>query len=228
MPQEVSVLTHGQARAFYDWMGAKQDWQAFYEKRATRDLIAHASFETAQAVFEFGCGTGAFAERLLALHLEPSACYVAVDSSTTMIRLAQARLARFGSRVAVEQTDGSLQFEAASGSYDRFVSTYVADLLSASDITALLAEAHRLLMPEGRLCLVSLTHGTRWLSRLLTGLWTGIHRLTPTLVGGCRPLDLGVLLPASIFHLEYVHVVTAFGIPSEVIVAKPQPKAREA
>src|SRR5260221_3129440 len=58
MLQEVSVLTHGQARAFYDWMGAKQDWQAFYEKRATRDLIAHASFETAQAVFEFGCGTG--------------------------------------------------------------------------------------------------------------------------------------------------------------------------
>src|SRR5258708_14970723 len=228
LPHDVRVLTHEQAQAFYNRMGAKQDWQAFYEKRATRDLIAHASFETAQAVFEFGCGTGAFAERLLALHLEPSARYVAVDSSTTMIRLAQARLARFGSRVTVEQTDGSLQFEAASSSYDRFVSTYVADLLSASDITALLAEAHRLLMPEGRLCLVSLTHGTRWLSRLLTGLWTGIHRLTPTLVGGCRPLDLGVLLPASIFHLEYVHVGTAFGIPSEVIVAKPQPKAREA
>jgi ubiquinone/menaquinone biosynthesis C-methylase UbiE len=228
MPQEERVLTHGQARAFYDWMGAKQDWQAFYEKRATRDLIAHASFETAQAVFEFGCGTGAFAERLLASHLEPSARYVAVDSSTTMIRLARARLARFGSRVTVEQTDGSLQFEAASGSYDRFVSTYVADLLSISDITSLLAEAHRLLMPEGLLCLVSLTHGTRWLSRLVAGLWTGIHRLKPTLVGGCRPLELRVLLPAHTFHLEYVHVVTAFGIPSEVIVAERLPKAREA
>ncbi len=228
LPHDVRVLTHEQAQAFYNRMGAKQDWQAFYEAKATHDLIAHASFETAQAVFEFGCGTGALAERLLSAHLAPETQYVAVDSSATMIHLAQARLARFGSRVTVEQTDGSLQFEAASSSYDRFVSTYVADLLSASDITALLAEAHRLLMPEGRLCLVSLTHGTRWLSRLLTGLWTGIHRLTPTLVGGCRPLDLGVLLPASIFHLEYVHVVTAFGIPSEVIVAKPQPKAREA
>src|SRR5260370_16351157 len=87
LPHDVSVLTHGQAQAFYNRMGAKQDWQAFYEKRATRDLIAHASFETAQAVFEFGCGTGAFAERLLALHLEPSARYVAVDSSTTIIPL---------------------------------------------------------------------------------------------------------------------------------------------
>src|SRR5258708_8487980 len=108
MLQEVSVLTHGQARALYDWMGAKQDWQAFYEKRATRDLIAHASFETAQAVFEFGCRTGAFAERLLALHLEPSARYVAVASSTTIIRLAQARVARSGGPAAVEQTDGAL------------------------------------------------------------------------------------------------------------------------
>src|SRR5258708_10784493 len=123
MPQEVSVLTHGQARAFYDWMGAKQDWQAFYEKRATRDLIAHASFETAQAVFEFGCGTGAFAERLLALHLEPSARYVAVDSSTTMIRLAQPRLTHFCSPVAVDHTHGSLQLAAASGSYYPFVPT---------------------------------------------------------------------------------------------------------
>src|SRR5258707_12217623 len=125
MPQEVSVLTHGQARAFYDWMGAKQDWQAFYEKRATHDLIAHASFETAQAVFEFGCGTGAFAERLLTAHLSPETQYVAVDSSATMIHLAQARLARFGSRGTVEQTDGALPFEVASGSCDRFVSAYV-------------------------------------------------------------------------------------------------------
>ena len=50
-------------------------------------------------------------------------------SSSTMIRLAQVRLARFGSRVQVWQTDGPLRFEAASGFSDRFVSTYVADLL---------------------------------------------------------------------------------------------------
>jgi ubiquinone/menaquinone biosynthesis C-methylase UbiE len=101
LPQDVSVLTHEQAQAFYNRMGAKQDWQAFYETKATHDLITHASFEPAQAVFEFGCGTGAFAEPLLATQLEPSACYAAVDSSTTMIRLAQAGLARFGSRVQV-------------------------------------------------------------------------------------------------------------------------------
>ena len=228
LPHDVRVLTHEQAQAFYNRMGAKQDWQAFYEAKATHDLIVHASFETAQAVFEFGCGTGAFAERLLTAHLSPEAQYVAVDSSTTMIRLAQARLARFGSRVQVWQTDGPLRFEAASGFSDRFVSTYVADLLSASDFAEMLSEAHRLLRPEGLLCLVSLTSGPTWFSRLVTGLWTGIHRLSPSLVGGCRPLELRVLLQAHPFHLEYVHIVTAFGIPSEIIVAKRQPEGWEA
>src|SRR5215471_15437796 len=164
LSREVRVLTHEQAQAFYNWMGKKQEWQAFYEVKATRDLIRHASFETAQAVFEFGCGTGALAERLLGSSLSSEARYVAADSSTTMIRLAQARLAGFGSRAQVWQTDGSLQFAPASGSFDRFVSTYVADLLSASDIAAVLLEAHRLLRPEGLLCLVSLTPGPAWFS----------------------------------------------------------------
>ncbi len=219
MSQEGRVLTHEQAQAFYDWMGKKQDWQAFYEARATRDLIAHAAFESAQAVFEFGCGTGALAERLLTTHLPPEARYVAVDSSTTMIRLTKARLACFGSRVTVEQTNGVLQFEATSGSCDRFVSTYVADLLSASDITALLAEAHCLLMPEGRLCLVSLAHGATKVPRLLTGLWTYVHAHWPALVGGRRPLDLHTWLPTLSWQITYGNVVTTFGIPSEVLIA---------
>jgi ubiquinone/menaquinone biosynthesis C-methylase UbiE len=226
MPHEASVLTHQQAQAFYDWMGKKQDWQAFYEAKATHDLITHASFETAQAVFEFGCGTGALAERLLTEHLSPSARYAAVDSSTTMFRLAKTRLARFGNRVTVEQTNGSLQFEAASGSCDRFVSTYVADLLSTADISALFCEAHRLLLPEGRLCLVSLTNGTSWLSRLVTGVWARVHRLAPALVGGCRPVELQSLLEVRSFQVEYIQTVVAFGIPSEVVIAKRQPKTR--
>src|SRR6266536_5866769 len=94
LPHDVGTLTHGQAQAFYNRMGAKQDWQALYEAKATHDLITHASVETAQAVFELGCGTGAFAGRLLAAHMSPETRYVAVDSSLTMIRLAQARLAR--------------------------------------------------------------------------------------------------------------------------------------
>ena len=222
MPGEPRMLTHQQATSFYNHLGAKQDWQAFFEAPATRDLIAHACFETAQAVFEFGCGTGAFAEQMLAHHLPPQATYLAVDSSATMVRLARSRLARFGERVTVRQTDGSLQFGERSGAFECFVSNYVLDLLSASDIAQLLAEAHRLLVDGGRLCLVSLTRGATPLARSVTWAWTRLHALQPRLVGGCRPLELGDYLPNTRWLIDYAHVITRLGVPSEVVVASKQ------
>lgn len=219
MPQEPRLLTHQQAASFYNRFGAKQDWQAFYEAPATRDLIAHAAFETAQSVFEFGCGTGAFAEQLLAHHLPPQATYLAVDSSATMVRLAQSRLARFGERVTVRQTDGALQFAERSGCFDCFISNYVLDLLSPADVAQLLAEAHRLLAPDGRVYLVSLTRGATPLARLVTWSWSRLHALNPWLVGGCRPLELRDHLPLTRWRLDYAQVLTRFGVPSEVVVA---------
>jgi SAM-dependent methyltransferase len=223
MSGESRMLTHRQAKAFYDRLGSKQDLQAFYEVPATNNLIAHAAFEAAQSVFEFGCGTGAYAERLLSRHLPPRARYLAVDSSSTMVALARTRLARFGERVVVRQTDGSLQFDEVSGSFERFVSNYVLDLLSASDMAQLLAEAHRLLVAAGRLCLVSLTHGSTSLARLVTWTWTRIHALEPRLVGGCRPIELRDCLPDTRWHIDYAQVITRFGVPSEVVVASKQP-----
>jgi ubiquinone/menaquinone biosynthesis C-methylase UbiE len=223
MPEKPSMLTHEQATCFYNQLGAKQDWQAFFETPATRDLIAHAAFESAQAVFEFGCGTGTFAERVLTHHLPPQATYLAVDSSPTMVRLAQSRLARFGERVTVRQTDGSLpKAGERPGSCDRFVSNYVLDLLSPTDIAQLLDEARRLLVADGSLCLVSLTRGSTSLAHLVTWTWTRLHALEPRLVGGCRPLELRDYLPDTGFHVDYAQVVTRFGVPSEVVVASKQ------
>jgi len=213
------MLTHQQATTFYNHLGARQDWQAFFEAPATRELITHACFETAQAVFEFGCGTGAFAEQVLAHHLPQEARYLAVDSSATMVRLARSRLERFGARVTVRQTDGSLQFAEGSGSFDRFVSNYVLDLLSVSDMAQLLAEAHRLLVTNGCVCLVSLTRGSTPLARLVTWTWTRLHAISPWLVGGCRPLELRDYLLHTGFYPDDTQVVTRFSVSSEVVVA---------
>jgi cyclopropane fatty-acyl-phospholipid synthase-like methyltransferase len=122
MSKRPKTLTHEESTEFYDAVGAKQDWQAFFEVPAMRDLIAHADFQNARAVAEFGCGTGAFAEEALTNHLPSEARYLALDSSATMVSLAQKRLARFGSRVTVRQTDGSFRVDEPSHSFDRVVS----------------------------------------------------------------------------------------------------------
>ena len=60
------MISHEEARVFYDKFGSKQDWQRFYEDPAVRDLIGHLSLDAAGSVIEFGCGTGRVAESLLA------------------------------------------------------------------------------------------------------------------------------------------------------------------
>ncbi len=217
----VVTLTSAQARAFYDSFGAKQDAQWFYEGPAVTQCLVQGAFQNAQSVFEFGCGTGHVAEILLAQHLPPSATYEGCDLSTTMISLARQRLAKFGDRVKLSISDGTPRLSAVtSAHFDRFVSTYVIDLLAPEDTDMLLEEARRVLRPSGRLCLVGLTFGVSLMSQSIVWLWQRLHAFRPQLVGGCRPVRLTEYLSAQRWRVDYQEVVVAYGIPSEVVVAE--------
>src|SRR5688572_587336 len=102
------TLTHAEAKAVYDRFCAKQDAQAWYEDPAVERMLEHAAIGEARRVFEWGCGTGRLAKRLL----ESSAIeYVGVDLSDTMVSLATERLAPFGARARVVKIDGEPRIE---------------------------------------------------------------------------------------------------------------------
>lgn len=213
------VLTPKEAKRYYDRFGKKQDSQSFYEDKATGDLVVHADFGRAAKVFEFGCGTGRFAEKLLAAHLPASAVYTGCDASATMVGLARQRLAAYHARVQVIQTEGAIRFPVGDESTDRVVCAYVLDLLSETDIRTFLLEAYRTLQAGGKIGLVGLTRGTTRLSRIVSTAWYSIFRVRPSLVGGCRPIQIRRYLDGALWRVEHHRVVTAFGIPSEVLVA---------
>jgi ubiquinone/menaquinone biosynthesis C-methylase UbiE len=214
------TLSHEEARKFYDRMGAKQDTQGFYEDAATGDLVAHGSFEEARAVVEFGCGTGRFAKSLLEQYTPPTATYLGVDVSPRMVEVARGRLEPFGERASVRLTDGDPRIDAPDGSCDRFVSNYVLDLLSDEDGTAVVREASRILQTGGLLCLVSLTFGFTRISRIVSRTWSRLHAYRPSLVGGCRPIELLDFLPEADWKIRHRRCLTPFGVPSEVVVAE--------
>lgn len=217
----MQTLTLEEAKAYYDNFGAKQDSQTFYEGPAIKRLIANSHFEQAASIFEFGCGTGRFAQELINEHLPPNAIYNGTDISSTMIELATERLKSFGPRAMVTLSSTNVDIPVGYDSIDRFVSTYVFDLLPQAAVQKVLDEAHRALQADGLLCLASITHGATFFSRIVMGIWGWIFSQKPSLVGGCQPTSLEELLSATQWKINHQSVVVAWGIASEVIIAAP-------
>jgi SAM-dependent methyltransferase len=220
------ILTRQQARDFYDRFGRRQDRQAFYEKVALDRLIELGDFGSAEAIVEFGCGTGKFAQQLMEEHVQGNGTYIGFDLSETMVQLTRKRLVPFGVRASVVRTDGRPRVPLPPTSCDRFVSTYVLDLLSNQDISRTLAQAWKVLRPGGLLCLTGLTYGTTLLSRWVVAAWLAVHSLRPSLVGGCRPISLTDFLGPASWKVLYSTTLVAWGVPSEVLIARPRAHAQ--
>eukprot|EP00747_Dinoflagellata_sp_TGD_P179226 gnl/TRDRNA2_/TRDRNA2_29688_c0_seq1.p1 gnl/TRDRNA2_/TRDRNA2_29688_c0~~gnl/TRDRNA2_/TRDRNA2_29688_c0_seq1.p1 ORF type:complete len:360 (-),score=30.13 gnl/TRDRNA2_/TRDRNA2_29688_c0_seq1:51-1130(-) len=189
------VLTREEARAVYNRMGSKiVDSESPYGGPATKSLLESLQLQTVESVFEFGCGPGRLAQRVLETELpnDSQARYVACDQSPVMIGLASKRLQRHiaSGRCEVIETNGDPSHPALqqlpSESFDLYLSTYVLDLLSEDDISAVLKEAWRLLRPGGRLAISGITYGDGFRNRCAVMLWELIHRVRPGIVGGCR------------------------------------------
>ena len=213
------ALTLNQARSVYDRIGRVQDWQGFYEDATTDRLLAHAALAGDQTIFEFGCGTGRLAARLVA-EMPASVNYLGVDISPVMINLATSRLAAWAERAKAVLVDGSLPLPADDGFADRVLSTFVFDLLDADYAQAVLDDLRRILNPDGRLCLASLTHGDRLIERAVSRTWTGLWRVAPQLVGGCRPITVSALL-AHDWQVQHHSRVHRWGLVTDVVIAAP-------
>ncbi len=214
------MLSPEEARRVYDRIGARQDTQAFYEDPAVEAMLGASDLASAGALVELGCGTGRLAARLLGGPLPPTATYRGFDSSPVMVRLASERLAPFGARATVTLVDGAATLPVVDRCADRFLSTYVLDLLPGAGIAAAVDEAARILVPGGRLGLVSLTEGTGPLSRVVMAAWRAVHRLRPALVGGCRPVRLAPYLAGPAWQPLLQRTVVSWGVPSEAVVVR--------
>ena len=214
-------LNAGAAAKVYDRIGSFLDTQALYEDAATRRLTALAELDHCTSLFELGCGTGRFAEHLLSACLPKSATYEGIDVSHRMVELAKKRLAKWSQRAVVELVEPpATKLPPSDESIDRFVATYVFDLLSEDDARSLLVEAARVLVPGGLLGLVSLTHGQDLLSRGVSRGWAAVASVCPAVVGGCRPIELLDAVAGPSWEVEHHEVVVRLGVPSEVLVAR--------
>jgi SAM-dependent methyltransferase len=214
-------LSAPQARRVYDRIGRFQDTQGFYECAPVARMIEIGDLARAGAVFELGCGTGDLARYLLAERLRSDATYLGTDISPKMASIAAGRLRPWADRARVLVLDpGDERLPGDDGAFDRFVATYVFDLLDDSDARRMLGEAARLLCPGGRLCLVGITPGRGGLSRLVMSGWGAIAVRVPHLVGGCRPIDASQLIDGQRVAPVANEVVMRWAVSSQIVIAE--------
>lgn len=221
------TLPFSEVKSFYNNHGIKQD-RAKFEEAAFDVILSEMQLDSAESLFEFGCGTGRVAVEMLELHLSNTATYRGVDVSETMIEITQKRLARFGERANVQLSQGGTAIDAFDSQFDRVFSTFVLDLLPLDQIDHFIHEAWRVLQPSGLLGVAGLTHGATPLAKVVEQLWMTAYRIRPRWVGGCRPLELqkrlnyetGTTNSADCWQLVHHEIVTQGGLSSEVLIVR--------
>lgn len=215
-----NTLSEQEVKSFYNNHGIKQD-RAKFEEAAFEAILPAMQLDSAESIFEFGCGTGRVAVQMLELHLSKTATYHGVDISQTMAQITEERLARFGERAQVALSTGGTSIAADESQFDRILSTFVLDLLSIEEIEHFLDEAWRVLQPAGLLAVAGLTHGATPFAKVVERLWMTAFRIRPRWVGGCRPLNLNAMIhPSDRWQPIHHEVVTQWGLSSEVLVVR--------
>ena len=102
-------------------------------------------------------------------------------------------------------------------SFDVIMNCYMLDLIPESDIPKVLREFRRVLKPTGRLVLLVMAR-QNW---LIQSIWMSVYTLSPTLVGGCRPVSLSAYLTAGGWRTEQGEQISQNGFRSELTLARP-------
>lgn len=245
-----NTLSRVEARDVYDDFARKgdnvggNDAESGYGGPAVKALIDMADFDDddsssgpqhgVKTVFEFGTGQGKLAALVLGTaSTNTQLQWRGVDQSPLMVEGFRNRCVdRFGAeRCSVELLESGnpseLFDQMESESIDRFVSTYVLDLLSEDDIYNVLDLAEKVLHRQhGKLLLAGITWGYRGSlqTSVMTAAWEVLYTVWRTKVGGCRPQALQPYLKARGWTIEKTVTTLPDGYPwmaSEVICARP-------
>ncbi|WP_293029427.1 class I SAM-dependent methyltransferase [Natronococcus sp.] len=206
------------ARDWYDTFSRRYDAVADpFEAPARTGGLELLAPEPDERVLDVGCGTG-IALVAIARAVGPTGTAVGIDLADGMCRASRRALAGAGlERGVVIAGDGaSLPF--ADDAFDAVFASFVLELFDTREIPIVLAEWRRVLAPDGRLCVVSLSRSgfgpTTWL-------YERVHDLLPTAVD-CRPIYVTETLCEAGFRVLETRYETVWRLPVEIVLARPR------
>ena len=218
---DVTTPHHESNRHFYDRIANAYDLIADSNERAARQAGVRAlSLKEGESVLELGFGTGNEVLDLAGL-VGAKGKVAGIDISPGMLAVARKKLDEAAPSTPIDLRVGDARYlPFAEGSFDAVYTSFTLELFPAEDIPLVLAEAHRVLKPGGRIGVVSMAsvrpgHPVSTLER--TYIW--MHRHFPHLVD-CRPIDTEKVISAAGFRTLSVTDLEIWTMPVRVVVAE--------
>jgi demethylmenaquinone methyltransferase/2-methoxy-6-polyprenyl-1,4-benzoquinol methylase len=169
-----------------------------------------------ERVLEIGFGTG-HSLVTLAHAIGSTGQVIGIDLSPGMIDVARKQLRKGNTPNGVTLNRGSaLHLPYAAASFDAVFSSFMLDLIDTPDIPIVLCEMRRVLKPNGRLGLVSMSKACA--SNVIVKVYERFHRWLPKLID-CRPIYLQNAVKSAGLHCEAQHSRSMWGIPVEIVIA---------
>ncbi len=158
--QPVSRVTRSKAQAkesydrlspFYDFISGN------FEDKYRTIALKRLNIQKGESVLEIGFGTGHSLKQLVDAVGENGKVY-GIDISSGMVAVSRRRLEKAGLWDNVELTcDDALQMPYAENQFDAVFLSFVLELFDTPEIPKLLAEIMRVLRPNGRLGVISMS-----------------------------------------------------------------------
>lgn len=207
------------ARASYNRLSRWYDMIAGSTEKKYRDWgLEKLSAQPGERILEIGFGTG-HCMIALANAVGPTGRVTGVDISDGMLAIARQRLQKEGlyDRTDLHLGDAvNLNF-IQSSRLDGVFMSFTLELFDNPEIPRVLQECHRILKPEGRLAVVSMTKSDP--SGMVVRLYEWFHDHMPD-YADCRPIFARQALEQNGFVIEDVSVSSMWGLPVEIILGR--------
>ena len=202
-----------EARRYYDRLSSIYDGLTASEQTLIKQGVEVLAPKPGETILEVGCGTGTglleIAQQALA-----QGRVIGLDLSPKMLKKAQQRMASTQTpSILLECEAGRIPLPAAS--VDGIYCAFTLELFSHKDMIDTLTEIRRVMKPEGRMVVVSLSREPH---NLMARLYELGHRIFPVALD-CRPIPTEAILKEAGFFPKSSQKFMNWGLPVDIVLA---------
>jgi demethylmenaquinone methyltransferase/2-methoxy-6-polyprenyl-1,4-benzoquinol methylase len=208
--KEEAKRTYDRISRYYDYLAGP------FERKYAEMALEHLSIGKGETVLEIGFGTGHCLKRIVE-YVGPEGKTYGIDISAGMMEMAKKRLEKADLEHRVKLFCGdaaSLPFD--DSTFNAVFMSFTLELFDTPEIPKVLEQIKRVLKPEGRLAVVSISKENG--ESIFLRLYEWAHSKWPKYVD-CRPIYVERSLMDAGYQIKSKEKVKISRLPAEIVVA---------